>query len=189
MHYVWTFAVRVPETLHFSFHLFAFLVIPTFDRASLASTCLYSLGLTRCCFLNWRQVSALDLRCVFRFLSRFHNREQIHIDLIISLSAASIAGQMDLLARRRADLLEFVYRLWHCFAIICNGDSFLRLEILLNICQPRVVLLSEAILTSRSRDYISESLILFNSQVYRNFLIFLEQSLLSVRCDGHQCWC
>ena len=72
---------------------------------------------------------------------------------------------MDLLARRRADLLEFVYRLWHRFAIICDGDSFLRLEILLNISQPRVVLLSEAILTSRSRDYISESLILFNSYI------------------------
>ena len=188
MHYVRTFTVRVPETLQFSFILFTLLVISTFNGTSLATTCLYSLWFTRCCFLNWRQVTALDLRCVFRFLSRFHNRKQIHVDLIISLCAASIAGQMDLLARRRADLLEFVYRLWHRFTIICDGDSFLRLEILLNISQPRVVLLSEAILTSRSRHDISESLILFNSYIQRSFLIFIQKGLLSVRCDGHQCW-
>ena len=82
----------------------------------------------------------MDLR--FIRLLRFHNRYQIRIDLIVSLSAASISRLMDLLAGRRADQLEFVYGLRYRFTIICDGDSFFHFYILLNICQSRVVPLS-----------------------------------------------
>ena len=136
-------------------------MICTFNGSILEHTCLNS-WFSMWGFLIWRQVPTLHRRCVFRGMDfRFHNRNQIHVDLTFFFWAASIDGVMDLLARRRADLLEFVYRLRHRNTIICDVDSLLQFKILINMCQPQVVPLSKAILTGWSRDYISEILVLF----------------------------